>query len=85
MLSSSGDILILLQFKEKYDFNINFLNYFALEYAIPQTWKRHATVKMVKTDYRFQDEFILRIKKVCKLVHEICIRKIFKVPVWELK
>ena len=33
----------------------NFLNYFALvyTYAIPQKWKRHVTVKMVRTDDSF--------------------------------
>ena len=44
MLSTSGDILTFLQFKEKYDFNINVLNYFSLVYAIPQKWKRHVTM-----------------------------------------
>ena len=35
MLSTSGHIFICLQFKEKYDFNIYLLNYFALVYATP--------------------------------------------------
>ncbi len=89
MLSDNGDILNLSQLKEKFQLNINFMNYFSLVYAIPQKWK--CDVKMVDRDDsgdNFQNEFFLKLeetKKVCKLVHEICIHKLFKSPVSEIK
>ena len=45
ILSENGSILSLTQFKEKFNLNVNFLNYFSLVHAIPQKWKRD--VKMV--------------------------------------
>ena len=61
ILSTSGDFLTCLQFKEKYDFNINVWNYISLVYAIPQKLKKHVMVNKVKTEDSFQDEFVLRI------------------------
>ena len=89
ILSENGSILSLTQFKEKFDFNVNFLNYFSLVHAIPQKWKRD--VKIVDKEVNnntFQEELILKLlktKKVCKLVHGLLVQKLFKTPVCEMK
>ena len=64
ILSENGSILSLTQFKEKFDLNVNFLNYFSLVHAIPQKWKRD--VKIVDkevNDNTFQEELILKLLK----------------------
>ena len=82
ILSENGSILSLTQFKEKFDSNVNFLNYFSLLHAIPQKWKRD--VKIVDkevNDNTFQEELILKLlktKKVCKLVRGMLVQNLFK-------
>ena len=89
ILSENGSVLNVSQLKEKFNLNVNFLNYFSLVHAIPQKWKRDVkTVDKELNDNTFQSELIMKLmktKKVCKLVHEMSIKQLYETPVCELK
>ena len=60
ILSETGSILSLSQFKEKFDLIVDILNYFSLVHAIPQKWKRGVVDKEIN-DNTFQRELILKL------------------------
>jgi len=89
LLSENGEIMSFNVFKDRTGLNINFLEYFSLIYAIPQKWKQNTkVVDRDNGDESLQSDLLLKLgmtKKVCKLVHEICVQKIFKSPTSEVK
>lgn len=64
LLSENGNFLSFIEFKNKYNLHVNFLDYCSLVYAIPQSWKR--SVRMVVSDVSdksFQDVTLVRLHK----------------------
>ena len=89
LLRENGSIMSFEEFTVKYQIDCNFVDYFSLVYAIPQRWKNDVkSEERNNMDIGVQNELLANIKKtkkVCKLIHELCIQKIFKNPVSEIK
>ena len=72
--------------KNKYNLHCNFFDYYSLIYAIPNVWKR--SVKRGEDIGNSQSDVLSQIcsrRKVCKLIHRICVYKLFKTPKCEDK
>jgi len=87
IVTDEGKIMTYDALETKYQLHSNFIEYFSLTYAIPSNWKKNIK-PMDMDDVSSQDELLSKIKmtkKVCKLVHDNCIQKLFKVPNAEIK
>ena len=89
LLTRNGSIISFQEFSEHFHIECNFFDYFSLVYAIPQIWKNAVkTADRNEMDINVQNEILVNIKKtkkVCKLIHELCVQKIFKIPNSEVK
>ena len=89
ILNEDDSFLPLDILKTKYNLQCNFLEYFALIYAIPNVWirsvERGEDLGTVQNDHDDMLALICSSKKVCKLVHKICVDKLFKTPKAEAK
>jgi len=89
ILDDNGKFLTWQLLRERYHLKCNFLEYYSLLYAIPNNWKRCVQGEEDDVDFQTpQDEMLIKImktEKVCRMISDNCISKIFKSPISEEK
>ena len=75
ILDDRGQILNYHNFNQKFNINVNFLNYFSIINAIPTTWKNIIKMeygnKLNAPDYNYTINKIINAKtKICKMVYK---------------
>jgi len=86
LLENDNKYYSFVNFKNKYNISCNFLEYYSLIYAIPNSMKR--SVKRGESIDSSQSDMLIQIAsctKVCKMIHHTCVDKLFKTPKAEAK
>ena len=81
LLDGSGEFMSYEVFKNKYNFNVNFLNFHSVLRTIPQTWKDvilHSEKLINITNERF--EFVKNNKKSCQFFYKLFLNKFSETP-----